>query len=66
MKELTKLSANPIIEENELGKTLIEWYIFTLTGYTYNMAMTTVMFSISYPWAAFLRSPCCLMEGRNK
>jgi hypothetical protein len=43
--------------ENALEGTFFQWYSSTLTDYIYKMTVASVLFFISYPWAAFLWAP---------
>jgi hypothetical protein len=48
--------------ENELEGTFFQWYSSTLTDCIYKMTVASVLFFISYPWAAFLCPPYYFMR----
>lgn len=60
-EELT-ISPTDQKSENELEGTFFEWYSSTLTDSIYKMTIASVLFFISYPWAAFLWAPYYFMR----
>jgi hypothetical protein len=57
MNEELTISSTDQESKNELEGTFFQWYNSTLTDYIYKMTIATVLFFISYPWAAFLWPP---------
>jgi hypothetical protein len=53
------------IEKNEPQETFLEWYSSTLSDFIYKMTIASVLFFITYPWAAFFCAPYYFM-GRGK
>lgn len=49
--------------EKEPEDALFQWYNSTWTDYIYKMTVASVLFFISYPWAAFLWPPYYFMRG---
>jgi len=48
--------------ENEPENALFQWYNSTWADYIYKMTVASVLFFISYPWAAFLWPPYYFMR----
>jgi hypothetical protein len=54
------------VEANEIEDPFLEWYTSTLTDYIYKMTIASVLFFISYPWAALFWLPYYFTDRRKE
>jgi hypothetical protein len=65
MEELTMPFTDQNIEK-EPEDAVFEWYSSMWTDYIYKMTIASVLFFISYPWAAFLWPPYYFMRRLSR
>lgn len=65
MKEHLIMSTDDV-ETNEIEDPFLKWYTSTLTDYIYKMTIASVLFFISYPWAAFFWPPYYFTDRRKE
>ena len=62
MTEELIMPVTPRVVESESENELLEWYTSTLTDYIFKMTLASVLFFITYPWAALFWAPFYLIR----
>jgi hypothetical protein len=62
MEEELTIPSTDQKSENEPEDTFFQWYSSILTDYIHKMTIASVLFFVSYPWAAFLWAPYYFMR----